>query len=173
MSGRKQHYIPKCLLDGFESPGRGKTIKVFVFKKGQPPYCSSTLDVAASRYFYSELSESDVLSLDDQITLYEGDLGRLLIQLRSAPLNSDIVATIAAEVITHLTLRVAHVRDMCSLVMNQMLTGSADLFSQKKHMRKFLGVDADVLPAHLEEALEKQFCEQEVMLTKLISQNRF
>lgn len=55
MSGRKQHFIPQALLRGF-GVTKGKATRVYVFRKGQEPYRSSTEGVAAQRDFYSEPS---------------------------------------------------------------------------------------------------------------------
>ena len=68
MAGRKQHFIPQALQRGF-GVAKGKKTQVYVFKKGQEPYHSSTEGVAAQRDFYSEPSAEQ--SLDDKITTYE------------------------------------------------------------------------------------------------------
>ena len=50
MAGRKQHFIPQALQRGF-GVAKGKKTQVYVFKKGQEPYHSSTEGVAAQRDF--------------------------------------------------------------------------------------------------------------------------
>lgn len=155
MSGRKQHYIPRCLLKGFETPSKGKTIKVWVFKKGQRSFVSPIEDVAAERHFYSEPSNDGSLTLDDRITQYEDKLGKLLILLREEPLGSIIDGEIAAEVVTHLTIRGAHLRDAFSLAVEQLSVGAVDIFTDEKHMRSLVGADAHVPPPMLEEQIEK------------------
>jgi len=155
VSGRKQHYIPRCLLKGFETPSRGKTVKVYVFKKGQRPFVSPIEDVAAQRHFYSELSNDGSLTLDDRITQYEDELGKMLIRLREAPFGSTIDGPIAAEVITHLTIRGAHLRDVFCIAMQQLITGAVDIFTDEGHMRRLFGVDDNVPSPLLEEQIEK------------------
>lgn len=155
MSGQKQHYIPQCLLKGFEAPSTGKTQKVWVFKKGQPPYISPTQDVATERHFYSELSKDGTLTLDDRITQYETELGSLLNLLHEAPLDSTIDATIAAEVITHLTIRGAYLRDLFSLGVKQLIFGVTDIVSNKESLRMSLGMDADDPAPMVQEQIEK------------------
>lgn len=51
MAGRKQHFIPQALQRGF-GVAKGKKTQVYVFKKGQEPYHSSTEGVAAQRDFW-------------------------------------------------------------------------------------------------------------------------
>ena len=157
MSGRKQHYIPKCLLKGFKIPRKERTKKsfVFVFKKGQRPFVSSTEDVAAERYFYSELSKDGLLTLDDRITKYENDLGKQLILLREAPLDCPFNPTIAAEVIAHLSMRAAHLRDVFSLGIEKLITGFAPIFINEGRVRALYGIDADEPPPLVKEQIEK------------------
>jgi len=159
VAGHKQHYIPQFLLKGFETPSKGKTKKVVVFRRGQRPFVSPTEDVAAERHFYSDLSQDGSLTLDDQITEYENDLGRLLILLREAPLDSAVDATVAAEVITHLTIRGAHLRGVFSIGMERLLSGISDLFTDKGYLRRQLGVNADEPPPLVKEQTEKLLSE--------------
>lgn len=121
MAGRKQHYIPQCLLKGFKIPGKGKTAKVWVFKKGQQPYISSIKDVAAERYFYSKISKDSSLTLDDHITQYENELSELINKLLELPVGSIIDSKIASEVITHLSIRAAHIRDILGLSFKELI----------------------------------------------------
>ncbi len=149
MAGRKQHYIPQCLLKGFKTPGRGRTVKVWVFKKGQQPYVSSTEDVAAERYFYSGLSKDNSLTLDDQITQYENKLSELINKLYDLPVDSIIDSDIAAKVITHLTIRVAHLRDVFSISFKELIDDSVEIFSDKGLIRSLMGIDNAELPPQL------------------------
>lgn len=167
MSGRKQHYIPQCLLKGFKTFSKGKAVKAFVFKKGQRPFISSIEDVAAERYFYSKPSNDGSQTLDDEITRYEDELGRLLIVLREAPLGARIDASVAAEVIVHLTIRGANLRDVFSIGVEQLVTGAADIFTNEEYMSTLLGADADVPSPLLEEQIEKLIEEHEDKLTKV------
>jgi hypothetical protein len=107
VAGRKQHFIPQALQRGF-GVAKGKKTQVYVFKKGQEPYYSSTEGVAAQRDFYSE--PSDEQSLDDKITTYEGTvLAPAVAALREAPVG-PIDSHVAAAVVVHLSIRSAFVR---------------------------------------------------------------
>jgi len=159
MAGRKQHYIPQCLLKGFKTPGKGKTAKVWVFKKGQQPYVSSTEDIAAERYFYSGISKDNSLTLDDQITQYENKLSELINKLCESPIGSSIDPYLAAEVITHLTIRVAHLRDIFSLSFKEIINDSIGIFSDKGLIRSIMGIDNEELPPHIQKQIEEKLSE--------------
>ena len=160
MSGRKQHYIPQSFLKGFHIPRKGKTKKVFVFKKGQLSYISSTKDVAAKRHFYSELSMDGSTTLDDQITDYENKLTRLLDLLRESPIDHTIDATIAAEFITHLTMRGAHLRDVFGFGTKELITEIGNIFRNENQVRAMFGIDADTPTPLFREEMEKVLTEQ-------------
>lgn len=160
MSGRKQHYIPQSFVKGFHIPSKGNTKKVLVFKKGQPPYISSTRDVAAERHFYSELSKDGSTTLDDQITDYEIKLTRLLDLLREAPVDHTVDATIPAEFITHLTIRGAHLRDVFGFGAKELITEIGNIFSNENQVRALLGIDADVPTPLFREEIEKVLTKQ-------------
>lgn len=113
MSGRKQHHIPQSVLRAFETPSRGKKIQVWVFSK-QNQFKAPTDDVAAERHFYSELSTDGTKTLDDLITDYENGFTGQIISLRNVPVGASADAATAAEVIAHLTIRNAHLRNSLS-----------------------------------------------------------
>lgn len=159
MAGRKQHYIPQCLLKGFETPSEGKTVKVWVFKKEQQPYISSIEDVAAERYFYSGLLKDSSITLDDKITQYENKLSELINKLCESPVGAIINSEIASEVVTHLTIRVAHIREVFSIGFKEILNDSVDIFGDNEFMRSLMGVDKDRPPPHLQRQIEEMLSE--------------
>lgn len=140
MSGRKQHHIPQSLLRGFETPSTGKKTQVWVFSK-RKKFKSPTEDVAAERHFYSELSNDGTQTLDDKITAYEMEFANQLSLLRAVPNGADADASIAAEVIAHLTIRNAHLRRSFAGGFRMLVDRAADLFCNEENIRAMLGVD--------------------------------
>lgn len=139
MAGRKQHFIPQALQRGF-GVVKGKATRVYVFKKGQEPYRSSTEGVAAQRDFYSE--PSDEQSLDDKITTYEGTvLAPAIAALREAP-DGPIDSHVAAAVVVHLSIRSAFVRGSFSAAATEMLDYFADAMRSDQTARALLEVDS-------------------------------
>lgn len=103
MSGKKQHYIPQSILKGFRISQNGKIARVWVFKKDEEPRTASTRDVAAQRYFYSELSKGDSFTLDDAITEYENAFSDKVRLLRDTAIESPCDAELASEINVSLT----------------------------------------------------------------------
>lgn len=139
MAGRKQHFIPQALQRGF-GVVLGKATRVYVLKKGQQPYRSSTEGVAAQRDFYSE--PSDEQSLDDKITTYEGSvLAPAIAALREAPAG-PIDSHMAAAVVVHLSIRSAFIRASFSAAATGMLDHFANAMHSDQTARTLLDVDS-------------------------------
>jgi uncharacterized protein DUF4238 len=139
VAGRKQHFIPQALQKGFGS-AKGKKTQVYVFKKGQEPYLSSTEGVAAQRDFYSEPSEEK--SLDDLITTYEGDvLAPAVAALRESPAGR-IESHVAAAVVVHLSIRSAFVRGSLSIAATGLLGHFGGAMRSDETARALLGLDS-------------------------------
>jgi len=142
MSGRKQHYIPQCLLRGFPAAQPGKNIQVWVFKTDQEPYLASTTDVAAKRHFYSELTSSNQeKTLDDLITDYEDGLAKSLQQFRNLATNEPVDSILAAEFVTHLTIRVDFIRNVFGLGFQEIIAATSTFVSEPESFRSMLGLD--------------------------------
>lgn len=156
MSGRKQHFIPQSLLRGFSANQSGKNTQVLVFKSDQEPYLANTKDVAAKRHFYSELSSSNQgKTLDDLITDYEDNLAKLLQELRDSADNGPVNGAIAAELVTHLTMRADFIRNVFGLGVREIIAGSIAFFSEPESMRSLLGIDDEQPASIFIEELEK------------------
>lgn len=155
MSGRKQHYIPQSLLRGFQAKRSRKNVQVFVFKSGQAPYSANTTDVAAERYFYSELpTNNQEKTLDDLITNYENDLAQLLQQFRNTATNEPVDALLAAGLVTHLTVRGDFIRNVFGLGFQEIIAATSTLFSGTESVRSLLGIDDDQPTTILLEVLD-------------------
>lgn len=113
MAGRKNHFIPRFLLQGF-SQYHGSTanyIHAFHYSRGQIK--ANIKDFAAERFFYSERKESGDTSLDDEITAYEAKHAhRLYCDLISKSYGATVDKKQAAEFISHLSMRTAHIRGL-------------------------------------------------------------
>lgn len=155
MAGRKQHHIPQCLLRGFEARRKGKHTQVYVFRAGQESYLSSTEGVAAERYFYSSLPTDKNKTLDDQITDYEQRLSSLLNQLRASCSSEPVDASVAAEVVTHLTVRGAYLRGIFDFCAREMRVGMSAFLSDAKSVRAWSGIDQNQPEKMLVEEIDR------------------
>jgi len=141
MSGRKQHYIPQALLRGFKATQSGKHTQVYVCRADRSPYLSSTEGVAAQRNFYSELSQNGQRTLDDRITDYERRLTSLLTQLRATSAGSKVDSSVAAELVSHLAMRGAFLRQTFELGLQETIASASTLFMDTASARSRLGID--------------------------------
>lgn len=158
MAGRKQHFIPQALQRGF-GVAAGKATRVYVFKKGQEAYRSSTEGVAAERDFYSE--PSDGQSVDDKITDYEGRvLAPAIAAMREAP-EGLVESHVAAAVVVHLSIRSAFFRGTYSAAATELLDHFLNAMRSEKSARALLEVDSfnsnSMLLKLIEEDLLSQF----------------
>ncbi|MBK9442418.1 MAG: hypothetical protein IPN53_14395 [Comamonadaceae bacterium] len=157
MAGRKQHFIPQALQRGF-GVVEGKATRVYVFRKGQECYRSSTEGVAAQRDFYSE--PSDEQSLDDIITTYEGSvLAPAVAALRAADVGS-FDSHVAAAVVVHLSFRSAFVRGSFSAIATEMLDYFADAIRSDQTARALLEVDSLKAESTLVKLIEEEIASQ-------------
>lgn len=139
VSGIKQHYIPRLLLRAFRLNADGKVAQVRVFR-ARRSYTANVDDVAAKRFFYSELPrDTDEESLDDQITRYENQLARD-VQALTAQTGSVDTAT-AARTVAHLMARGNHVRGLVQAGAQQLATMVEELFGSDERIRAVLGVE--------------------------------
>lgn len=155
MAGKKQHYIPQCLLRAFAARSTPKRDYVFVFNNFKDPFLSPTEDVAAQRYFYSDASDTGGTSLDDIITDYENYLAPRLVSLRNAEPDAPIESKLAAEVVAHLTIRTAYLRDVFGMAALGIIDVLEDAFRDPLKLREILGIDAPQPSAQFERALDE------------------
>lgn len=139
MSGIKQHYIPRLLLRTFRLNAVGKVAQVRVFRAGRN-YTANVDDVAAERFFYSELPrDTDDETLDDQITRYENQLARDVQALTAQ--TGPVDTAIAARTVAHLMARGNHVRGLMQVGAQQLATMVDELFGSDERIRAVLGVE--------------------------------
>lgn len=132
----------------------GKATRVYVFKKGQEPYRSSTEGVAAKRDFYSEPSEEQ--SLDDKITTYEGTvLTPAVAAMREAPAGR-IESHIAAAVVVHLSIRSAFFRGSFSAATTEMLDHLSSAMRSEESARALFEVDSLKSESMLVKVIEEE-----------------
>lgn len=141
VSGRKQHYIPQSFQRGFLIHKKSNQTHVYHSNRNYPSNIDS---VAAQRDFYSEPSNDGKKNLDDIITNYENRLGELLIILRGIELGGAVDASIAAEVIAHLTPRGNSIRRMFGSGTTKLMMGISDIFSDKEAIASLLGLEEPV-----------------------------
>lgn len=143
MAGRKQHYIPQHLLRGFEASRSGKKSQVVVYKRGVPPYTSSTEGVAAQRDFYSPPGDGETNTLDDVITKFEEKFfNPFLDRARAAPDGELIDADTAATAVVHLAFRASHLRGSFAQFVQKHISNFGNLLGDQNQLREFMEIDS-------------------------------
>lgn len=152
MTGRKQHYIPQCLLAGFEASRSGKRPQVFVYRRSSPIYLSWIGDVAAQRDFYSSPAADGVGTLDDKITSYENRLGPMLARMRERLPGLVDDNSVPAELVAHLCVRSAFIRNYFDAAAQELISGVGTFLSDRNAVRTYLRLDkSDLNPLLLDE----------------------
>ncbi len=110
MAGRKQHFIPRHFLKEFVV--QDGSDKLWMYRRGLPnPVPVSSGDAAATRDFYSKPSETGIPTLDDLITEYENVLKFRVEEARAVPAGNILPAHLISEIVAHLTIRSAYLRE--------------------------------------------------------------
>lgn len=137
MSGIKQHYIPRLLLRAFRINPKGKVAQVRVYRN-ERSYVANVDDVAAERFFYSQLSSDGTETLDDAITRYENALATDIAGLVSSA-TPAVDGEVAARVVTHLLVRNHHVRGFMSTGVAHLAKALEDLFGDDDRISAAMG----------------------------------
>lgn len=144
MAGRKQHYIPQSLQNGFTVSGTGKKPQLYQFSKNLKPFSSSTEGTGAMRDFYSKPIADGSDALDDLITEFEATfLGNELHKLRSFH-NEQVESESAAILVAHLAIRTAHIRNTLAQFTDGALDQFRTLIKNPIRLRQFIGIDLPI-----------------------------
>lgn len=120
MAGRKQHIIPKSFLKEFVTPAGND--KLWLYRKtGDGPILVPRSTTARKKYFYSKPRKGGNLTLDDNITAYEGGFALKLQKLRNLNVGDNADSLYVAEILTHLIVRNRHTRSVLHDGISQML----------------------------------------------------
>lgn len=108
MAAIRQHILPRFLLKGFASRIQGKEIYTWVYKQEQEPFETNIINIGVEKYFYGGDGE---LSVDDEITDFEGNYAPLIDELRSYKGTKEISHHRIPNLIAHLMIRTKHIRE--------------------------------------------------------------
>ncbi|MEP5003244.1 MAG: hypothetical protein ABJT05_13115, partial [Paracoccaceae bacterium] len=83
-----------------------------------------------ARDFYSKPSLDGSPTLDDLITDYETRLQSLVDELRDADFSTQVRSSDASEVVTHLTMRAAYLREVIGVGASEMVSAIDTLINK-------------------------------------------
>lgn len=97
--------------------------------------------MGVSEYFYSRHSGNGAKTLDDLITVYEGEIDHDLRMLRETPVGSCIDPAVATRLVVHLTMRTAHIRSTFEQGTGKVLGAIRSLLDKSEDSPSFLQYD--------------------------------
>lgn len=179
VAGNRQHFIPRFLLKGFAVPGTNAAPRVWVYRRGVPPFESSLEHIAVERHFYGKAEES---ALDARITDLESDFAPVLAAVRELPNATHVAAQNVPRLAAHLFARTRQIRMSLESAFRPVLDVIHSWLMTPGAMREYilsrpevrLSVERFVaqhgLPAELSDAVLQRFLP--TVLDKMIRENR-
>lgn len=143
MAGVIQHSIPQVLQKGFSIDPASTANRVWVYSRGNEPYCASVSKVAKQRHFYSSPAE-DQGALDNAITGFESErVHHLLNAARTLASGCSVDATECAAVVAHLAIRTAHIRESFIDGVEGLLDAAKIAFGTHEGITRMLTADCE------------------------------
>ena len=128
-TGRKRHYIPQFLQRGFAISRRvsKSSQEIWQFSVSNKPARRRIKETGVEDLFYADRADETISKLETKF----------------AESVQEIDSHMAAEVVSHFAVRTAHVRSSLLELMNHMVDGAEDFFSEYANVAALLGLDGD------------------------------
>jgi hypothetical protein len=172
MAGRGQHFIPQHFQTPFVIPD-GKN-QIWMYRRGKvDPILVSKADAAKQRDFYSGESLDGHPTLDDLITDYEQKLFLKVDQVRALKSGQFIPAELISEIVVHLAVRSAYVRNIYTEAVGSFFDIFSDIFQEGGAFldEQVLGVSS--CPPKIDSLLKEQIESAEVLKSTGVSSATF
>ena len=155
MAGKRQHFIPKFLQEGFvDSTKRGKK-STWVFRRNTQPFNTNIANVGVEGKFYT--SDEDT-TVDDAITKAENDFSALLNEIR-AESDSALSDSNLPGLIAHLEIRTRNLRENVLQVSEFLVSQIVDFMSNEEMFSSWLKSIIHNRPSIIREGFEKHIKE--------------
>ena len=156
MAGRKQHFIPMHFLKEFVIPDGSD--KHWMYRRGLPnPVPVSRGDAAAARDFYSKPTTTDAPTLDDLITEYENELKFCVEEARAVPVGDTPPAHLISEIVAHLTMRAAYLREFIDAGVSELVSSIDTLIHRPTEILESIELPKHCVPSKFEAMAIEQF----------------
>ena len=151
MAGKRQHFIPRFLQEGFvDSTKRGKK-STWVFRHDTQPFNTNIANVGVEGKFYT--SDQDT-TVDDAITKAENDFSALLNEIR-AESNSALLDSNLPRLIAHLEIRTRNLRENLLQVGEFLVSQFVDFMSNEEMFSSWLKSTIYDRPSIIREGFEQ------------------
>lgn len=134
MSGKRQHYIPQFLQNGFASHVVGDEVFTWVYRKGAKAFNTNIKNSGVENYFYSENNNSE---LDDTITKAEYAFSQLVNKLRKENQVESSDYEYVKQLFAHLEIRTRHIRQSFLKTGNNLLNELMTFLDNPASCEKF------------------------------------
>jgi len=156
MSGKRQHFIPRFLQEGFASHVNNDGVFTWLYRKNARPVNTNIVNVGVESFFYTDGSDTKA---DDMITVAEEAFSNLVKELRtSSPMRlSDPQIP---ELIAHLEIRTRHLRQSFLQVGDYLVSRFLDFMGDENsyvdYLKRRFRNDPTMLRKSLADELEKR-----------------
>jgi len=134
MSGKRQHFIPRFLLEGFASHASGDAVYTWVYRKDSLPFNANIINVGVEGYFYTDGNDTEA---DHMITEAENTFSPLVQKLRANPLMAVYDPQIP-KLIAHFEIRTRHLRESFLRTGNYLFSRLLDFMDDEKSFIEYL-----------------------------------
>lgn len=158
MAGKRQHFIPQFLQQGFATTNAHGKSQTWVFRRNTAPFRSNIANVGVEGRFYTHEDDNEA---DNLITIAESEFSALVRDLR-ANASSALSDPKLPQLIAHLEARTRHLRENLLHVGNIVVSEFLDFMSDEDAFAEWLVEKTFGNPA-----LMRKICAQEIASRQL------
>jgi hypothetical protein len=160
MSGKRHHFIPPFLQEGFASHTSGGNTFTWIYRREGAAFNANIIGIEGQ--FDTENQDTEA---DDFITLAEGTFSGLIADLRAGK-SSRLSDPLLPQLIAHLEIRTTHLRENVLQAGEFLISNLLDLMADEEAfndflIRKFQSDPSFIRDALLEAAAGRQLTPQE------------
>lgn len=160
-SKKRQHCVPRLLQRGFLARDGGDGERTWLHRRDMEPRPVGIRDIGVEDWFYSRRSVDGRPTLDDAIGEFERDLGPSVMALRDAEPGTAIDAGLAATTVAHLVTRTAHMRQILSNGMEDILDELETLLTDPARLGAMIGLGGPALTVSAHHAIRNSAADLE------------
>lgn len=163
MAGKRQHFIPQFIQNGFASHVVRNEVFTWVYRKGTKAFNANIKNVGVEGFFYSDDNNSEI---DDIITAAEGAFAQLVNKLRKDSQVNFSDSVQVKQLFAHLEVRTRHIRQSFfttgNHLLNELLVYLSDPASCESFLTRRIKNDPSLIRDALSDELGKRGFSQEV-----------
>jgi len=155
MSGKRQHFVPRFLQEGFASHTKRGEVFTWLYRKNARPVNTNIINVGVEGFFYTDGNDTKA---DDLVSAAEASFSNLVKKLRTSS-PTRVSDPQIPELIVHLEVRTRHLRQSFlhagDYLVSRLLEFMSNEDSFVDYLERTLRNDPSILRTSLTEELEK------------------